>query len=273
MLYFNENKKMFSAIKELKEELERKNRQFDSVRSVFLSNVSHELRTPMNAIVGFANLLADDDLGTDEKKEFIRHINDNSDLLMRLIDNMVDLTMLQSGNVKLKSDKLCLNSMITDLYIEYKNSEQVKSKKLQLIPCRGDEELSAVITDTNRLQSIMRNLIDSALRNTPGGFVKFGFGRRGNNMQFFVSYSGKMFELENEMKGDLNGGDYVCREGNCGLPLVIARSIIEIMNGELWTESDTHCSALNFTLPLKINKGLMERFYKLGVSARKNIAL
>ncbi len=274
MGYFNENRKLLSAIRELKEDLERKNRQFDSIRTLFLSNVSHELRTPMNAIVGFANLLADDELGAEDKKEFVRHINENSELLLRLIDNMVDLTLLQSGKVKLEKDKLCLNSMVDELYIEYKNCEAVESKKLNLIPCRGNVNLSNVITDKNRLKSAMRNLIECAVRNTPEGYVKFGFGKDGGTMRFFVRYSGKRCEMNGETKSYNGGGEYSCHPESGGLPLTIARSIVEIMNGRFWTESESYNgSALYFSLPLKTNGTLIERFYRLGVSARKHIAM
>ncbi len=274
MPIYSENSKLLSSIKELKEELERKNREFDCIRSVFLSNVSHEIRTPMNAIVGFANLLADDDMSVEDKKEFIRHINDNSEMLLRLIDNMIDLTMLQSGKIKLENKSFSINSLIDELCSDYRNSETVRSKGLQIMTSAKRDNPAEAVSDPRRLKSAMQHLIDSAIRNTQEGFVKFGYFMEENSLHFFIRYTGCAFDLD-EFQGDpVDAQDYTGSMNNSGLSVVIAKSIVEIMRGSVWSENGIKDHpALHFTIPFKKSTGLMNRFYKLGIKTRKNIAI
>ena len=103
--------------------LEESLKQFQSdgtrVKTRFLSNISHEIRTPMNAIIGFSHLLGDDEVDGEQREAYIKHITKNSTSLLNMMDNLIDLTLIETGNLQLKEEEVEIYPMLKELYDQY----------------------------------------------------------------------------------------------------------------------------------------------------------
>ncbi len=112
-------------------------KQFQSdgirVKTRFLSNVSHELRTPMNAIIGFSHLLGEEDVDGNQRDAYINHISKNSNSLLNMMDNLIDLTLIETGALKLKEENVDVYPLMKELYSQY-NLDSIARTDLRLYP-------------------------------------------------------------------------------------------------------------------------------------------
>lgn len=274
-----ENKRLLQKIALLEDKLNITNSKMQNLQSTILSNISHDIRTPMNAIVGFANLLANEKMDLEDKEECIDQINNNSTELLNMIDNMVDASLLQSGDVKLMKRKCFINELIDDLYETYRESNSVKQKMLNLIVSKGEDDDFVLVTDPERLKQVFKSLISNAVKFTNTGNIEFGYHRYYNNkIRFFVKDSGeglgkiKQEDLFKPFHSRLyNEKDYMKK--GAGLGLSVSKSLIDLMGGYIWPES---CSGKGtcfyFTLPGE-KKFLFEKeLFLIKNMTKRNIA-
>ena len=210
----------------------------DQLKSTFLSNMSHEIRTPMNGILGFTGLLKTQQLSGKDQENYISIIEKSGKRLLRTINDLIDISKIESGQMEIHIAKINLNKQFNDLFSFFK--PQVEEKGLQLSMSLPDKEM-LIDTDGDKLYAAMVNLIKNAVKYSHEGSIKFGYEKKGNLLEFFVKDTGigipedklkSIFERFVQADSSYSSGF----EG-VGLGLSIAKSYVEMLGGKIWMES------------------------------------
>jgi signal transduction histidine kinase/CheY-like chemotaxis protein len=161
----------------------------DNLKSAFLANMSHEIRTPMNAIVGFANLLKDTNYTIDEKQEFVDIITSNSEVLLILIQDILDLSLIEVNQLKIRKEIVDVNEVLENLHASISLINKKKGLFIKL-----NNELQhlhlKVKTDVVRLKQIITNLLNNAYKFTDSGVVELGLKKAGGDLIIQVKDTG-----------------------------------------------------------------------------------
>jgi PAS domain S-box-containing protein len=248
-----EKEKAERALIKAKEKAE----ESDQLKGIFLANVSHEIQTPIKAIISFSNLLKSSELTEDRRNELMNIIDSNSDALLNLTNDILDFTRLQSKTVKLYNISFELNLFLEELFPVF---ESLKSKQLnkdiELKLTLSDQFESLMIhSDPSRLKQVFSNLISNAFKFTRKGFVEYGYTiTEESKVRCFVKDTGpgiskkfqqKIFERFSQESNPLN----IKKEG-AGLGLAITQSLLELLGGDIWLESEIgKGSSFYFELP------------------------
>ncbi len=231
-----------------------KARESDQLKSSFLSNLSHEIRTPLNAIIGFSEVLAEGEVSDEDKIHYKSIIENSSDSLLQLIDDALDASLIEAGQMTVEANEFCVNDLIAKLETTYRQG--VKESKKPALNILGEvpKENIFITSDETRVSQTLIKLIDNAIKFTDKGFVKFGFGREGDKLHFYVSDTGigiedeynekiftRFFKVENQNVTLYRGA---------GLGLYLAKRNVELLNGTIWVESKVGAgSTFHFVLP------------------------
>jgi len=262
IIYINKESCILSSINDITErkqaELELikakvKAEESDRLKSAFLSNMSHEIRTPMNGIIGFTELLREPNLISDEKQDFIQTIQISGARLLYTINNIVNLSKIESGLIKVDIKELNINEKTDFIYKFYK--PEVEIKGLRFLVKNGLPSKEGIIkTDNEKIYAILTNLVKNAIKFTNKGSIEFGYEKRGEYLEFFVkdtgvgipeNQMGLIFERFRQGSESYNRG----YEGN-GLGLSIAKSYVEMLGGKIWVESKEGLgSTFYFSIP------------------------
>lgn len=242
-------KKVESELIKAKEKAE----ESDRLKSAFLSNMSHEIRTPMNAIIGFTNMLGKPGLSK-EKQDFYRSIiTANGKQLLRLVDDILDISRIETNKIELKNEEVNFNQVIDELFVLFRT--QIKSKDIELIIQKKLPDKQAIIyTDQVRLKQVLLNLLNNSLKFTKSGIIKFGYEVNGEEIQFFVEDTGigisekfmaHLFERFRQEETELTK-----LAGGAGLGLSISQKLVELMGGKIMVHSEKgKGSTFSFNLP------------------------
>ena len=218
----------------------------DRLKSAFLANMSHEIRTPLNAIVGFSKLVIDAEC-TNEKEQYAEIIERNSEILLNLFDDILDLSSLEADSLSFNIRPIKLIDIC--LQLEQQFCYKVKNGT-KLILDDVDTELY-VSGDWNRIIQIISNLLSNAAKFTPKGEIHFGYREKEDFVEFYVKDSGIGIPAERvatifQRFGKIN--DFV---QGIGLGLTLCRMLVEKMGGRIWLRSqEGKGSRFYFTLPL-----------------------
>lgn len=218
----------------------------DRLKSAFLANMSHEIRTPLNAIVGFSKLVIDAEC-TNEKEQYAEIIERNSEILLNLFNDILDLSSLEADSLSFNIRPIKLIDIC--LQLEQQFCYKVKNGT-KLILDDVDTELY-VSGDWNRIIQIISNLLSNAAKFTPKGEIHFGYREKEDFVDFYVKDSGIGIPAERvatifQRFGKIN--DFV--QGT-GLGLTLCRMLVEKMGGRIWLRSqEGKGSRFYFTLPL-----------------------
>jgi CheY-like chemotaxis protein/nitrogen-specific signal transduction histidine kinase len=226
----------------------------DKLKSAFLANMSHEIRTPMNAIVGLSGLLSDPELLHSERQNFSSIIQENSQVLLQLIDDIIDISKIEAGQIKIRPVACNIHSLLDDLYGTFSVANgNGQGAKLKLVKGKGDAIIT--LTDPHRLRQIIVNLISNALKFTEAGVVEFGCSLQGNeNILFHVKDTGigippEKHHLIFDRFRQVDDTRTRNHQG-AGLGLSISKSLVELLGGSIWVESEKdRGSVFYFTIP------------------------
>lgn len=203
----------------------------DRIKSAFLANMNHEIRTPLNAIVGFSQVLVDEE-DKETRQEFANIIQNNNELLQRLVGDVLDLSKIDSNTMSLIYKKQDIASLMKEIYnvILLRMPDGVE---LLLDDC---EELE-METDRNRLTQILTNLLTNAIKHTREGFIRFGYKKTDGFVEFFIQDSGEGIP---EDKVDSIFSRFVQLDDwskGVGLGLAICKGLVGQMQGKIWATS------------------------------------
>jgi signal transduction histidine kinase len=227
----------------------------NKLKTAFLQNISHEIRTPLNAISGFSGLLNTPDLSKEKRKKFVSIIQNSSNQLASIVTDILTISSLETKQIKSNIDKVCINRIIKDLLVTFKQQaikDNISLYAKQPLP----EKQSEIFTDKTKLIQILTNLINNALKFTPQGFIEFGYSLINNNLEFYVKDSGigidpKYHEKIFERFGKINTSTTKLY-GGTGIGLPISKEYVELLGGKIWVLSETDKgSSFYFTIPYK----------------------
>jgi len=242
--------------KELKE-AKAKAEESDHLKSAFLANMSHEIRTPMNGILGFTDLMRQSDLTGEELKHYSEIINKCCNKLLRIINDIIDISKIEAGMVEAKPIKTDLNDQLQLIYQFFKHEAEAKGLKI-FVHYGLSNEKAIIKTDVDKFYSITTNLVKNAIKYSHKGQIDFGYSlieKNGKSMlQFFVKDTGigipqerQQSVFERFVQADIE--DRNAYQGS-GLGLSIAKAYVEMLQGKIWVESEEGFgSSFYFTIP------------------------
>lgn len=250
---------MMKIENELKEARDRAE-ESDRLKTSFLANMSHEIRTPMNGILGFANLLKDPGLREDKRDLYLKHIEQSSKQLLNIIDDIIDISKIESGQLKISNRPVRINAIMDEVYSSFFHrirGDAPGQKRITFNLEKGEESPGfTLVTDDYRLRQVFNNLIGNAIKFTEDGKITFGYKIKNNrHIEFFVKDTGpgipeNMLGLIFDRFGQVNQESYSQPSGT-GLGLPISKNLVKLMGGEMWVESKVNKgSVFRFTLPL-----------------------
>jgi PAS domain S-box-containing protein len=229
----------------------------DRLKSAFLANISHEVRTPMNGIIGFAELLKDENLGIENRIQYVNIITKSSEQLLHIIDDIIDISKIESNQLNITKSNFSLNTLTKDLQVFYDNEKLHLGKghieiKVDIDPSLSDIQIN---TDESRIRQVFMNLISNALKFTEQGYIKFGFTIRSQySIECFVEDTG--IGIASDMQSVIfkrfrQIDDSLTRKfGGTGLGLAICEGLVNLLGGKIWVASKVNKgSTFFFTLP------------------------
>lgn len=256
------NKKLNSEIEarlkyeeQLKKEISKAS-EADMLKSAFLANMSHEIRTPLNGIIGFADLLTRENLSIEKRERYTSIIKNNSNQLLQLIDDIIDISMIESNQLKFNYSNVSIDSFFTRLSDFFKNyigniapANMHFESRLELNGLQSEAYI-----DENRVRQVIYNLIGNALKFTPDGYIKLLVRNDGNELFFMVEDSGigissdkrdVIFERFRQLDSTPNR-----QYGGTGLGLSISQGIVQHMKGKIWLDiSHINGARFCFSIP------------------------
>ncbi|MGE0090308.1 MAG: PAS domain S-box protein, partial [Bacteroidales bacterium] len=232
----------------------------DRLKTSFLANISHEIRTPMNGLLGFSEMLAKPELTEGKREVFIDVIRKSGAQLLSIIDDIIDISRIETNQVHINNNLFDLNETMAFIYDLFK--PRVEELNLEFKYLSPDCEESCIIeTDKVRFQQVLSNLINNAIKFTHKGFIHFGYKIINESIRFFVKDSGigiddeyqKLIFERFRQVDEGSSRNY----GGTGLGLSISKALIEKLGGTIWVESKPdEGSTFYFSIPYTPKKNI-----------------
>lgn len=233
----------------------------DRLKSAFLANMSHEIRTPMNGIIGFAGLLKDSELTSDQQREYIKVIESSGERMLNIINDIVNISKIESGIMDIHLSEMNVNDQLEFVYNSLKLDAERKNLSFSYINALTDNEV-VIKTDSEKFYSILTNLVNNAIKYTVSGKIEFGYKLKSDCktevLEFFIKDTGigipkdrQEAIFERFIQADI--GDKMARQG-FGLGLSISKAYVTMLGGRIWLESKPNSgSTFYFTIPYSNN--------------------
>ncbi|MHB1195225.1 MAG: PAS domain S-box protein [Lutibacter sp.] len=229
------------------------------LKTEFIQNMSHEIRTPMNGILGFSELLDNPDLTEEKRKRFIEIIKNSTHQLLHIIDDIMEISVLETKQIIAEENPACLNDLLCELFTIFNIKATKKNIKLVLKNELPDQE-STILTDKIKLNKVLSNLLENALKFTDEGSVELGYKLNKDSepaeLEIYVKDSGigikpekqkLIFDRFSQAEKDLSK-----KVGGLGLGLSIAKENTELLGGKISVVSELGEGAAFFvTIPYK----------------------
>ena len=218
----------------------------DRLKSIFLANMSHEIRTPMNAIVGFAGLLNNEDLTADTRKKYVEIINSSAENLLTIISDILDISKIEAGQLEICPVSFDLHELLSEIasHLDFMKKAKNKDHIIVNLPVKM-EETFMISADKVRLNQIITNLLNNALKFIQKGYIEFGYtiekARDKSRICFYVKDTG--IGISDEKKDVIferfrqEEESFITNHGGTGLGLAICKGLIELMGGSIRMES------------------------------------
>jgi len=249
-----------TRMKQVHEELIKAN--FDAensnrLKTSFLANISHEIRTPLNSVVGFSNLLLSNDLTPELKAEYIEHINHNSEKLLQIIGDIIDLSRLESSQIEITYEEASVSDIVNEVADEARKVIRRTDKPIILnVKSQYGDGSDLIFTDKLWLRRVLTHLMDNAVKFTLDGTIELSYGRENNDLLFRIKDTGIGINKENlgrifeEFRQEIDG-HHRPFEG-LGIGLTLAREVIERMGGKIFVQSEKGMgSEFSFSIPFR----------------------
>ena len=217
----------------------------DRLKSAFLANMSHEIRTPLNAIVGFSDLLVET-ADIEERREYMKIVRENNDLLLQLISDILDLSKIEAGTFEFSHGDVDVNLLCEDLV----RSMQMKTKENVKLVFEPNFSICHITSDRNRIYQVISNFVNNAIKFTSEGNIRVGYVLKDEGLEFYVQDTGigiekkqlpHIFERFVKLDSFVHG---------TGLGLSICQSIVEQLGGHIGVDSEKgNGSRFWFTIP------------------------
>lgn len=232
----------------------------DRLKTAFLSNLSHEIRTPMNAILGFTELLINSEVKKDERNEYLEIIYKNGINLISIINDLLEISKIDSNQVTPNLNLVNLESCISELYETIKITIK-KTKKIDFFILENKSQTHLnIYTDEIKLKQIIVNLVTNAIKFTDEGYVTFGYEVIEDQQQIKFTVKDTGFGIHEDNHNNIFdrfrrvGGDKSIKVGGLGLGLSISKAYVEMLGGKITLESKIgEGSIFSFTIPLVYN--------------------
>jgi len=227
------------------------------LKSNFLANISHEIRTPLNSVVGFSNLLLTNNLTNEVKEEYIEQINHNSEKLLQIIGDIIDLSRLESSQIEITYEEASLSAIVNEIIEEARQIIRRNEKPIILNVKNHFEDVGDLIfTDRIWLKRVLNHLMDNAVKFTLDGSVEFSYLLENQNILFKIRDTGIGINKENlgrifeEFRQEFDG-HHRPFEG-LGIGLTLAKEVIERMGGKIFVQSEKGVgSEFSFSIPYR----------------------
>lgn len=256
LLVLDANKNLERTVEERTKELLKAKEQAeesDRLKSAFLANMSHEIRTPMNGILGFAELLKEPGLTGKEQQDYIRIIEKSGARMLNIINDIVDISKIEAGLMKLEIQDSNVNEQIQDIYTFFK--PEVEAKGMILSFHTPLPTIEAILkTDREKVYAILTNLVKNAIKYSNTGIIEIGYNKRDSDLEFYVKDTGIGIPndrhgaiFERFIQADIPGE---WAQQGAGLGLSITKAYVEMLGGKIRVASQVSVgSTFYFTLP------------------------
>lgn len=210
----------------------------DILKSAFLANMSHEIRTPLNGILGFCELILDDSYSSDDKKKFAKNLNENGNDLLKLINDIMDISKIQENQYAISKKLFNLNDLLDAIYLEYQQydlKDQRKQVIFNLINEKDNLEIE-LFSDPERFKIVFRNLLNNSFFFTKEGFIHFGFEDTESGIELFVEDSGCGIDESSKnliFKPFFKGKNLIVGNKGFGLGLAISKGLVKLLGSDL----------------------------------------
>ena len=236
----------------------------DRLKLAFLANMSHEIRTPMNGILGFTELLKSPNLAGEEQQEYIRIIEKSGIRMLNIINDIISISKVESGQVEISLSETNINEQIEYLQTFFKPEAGHKGIQLSVSNKLPSQE-TIINTDKEKIYAILTNLIKNAIKFTDSGSIEFGCAKKGKYLEYFVKDTGGGISKSQQkiiFERFRQANETITRshEGS-GLGLAISKAYVEMLGGKIWVESEQgEGSTFYFTIPADTELKSIEKF-------------
>ncbi|MCY1634106.1 ATP-binding protein [Marinifilum sp. D737] len=231
----------------------------DHLKTQFLANMSHEIRTPMNSIVGFSSLLTMPNITRDKQLKYSDFIQQSSDYLQKIIDDIMDISMIESEQINLYNEEVNVKKLIETLKEFFENHDKITNESIELsTQIDLDEVNENLYTDEVRLKQILINLVGNACKYTDKGSVRIHCSKRDHTSLLFEVKDTGVGIPEDQIENIFDRFLQVKNQGmennsGTGLGLSISKGLVELLGGEIWCESAVGVgTSFYFTLPIRV---------------------